>query len=453
MSSRLPLRHHADIGHAYDVLKSGQFDPANIITMVYDDIPTLPQNPFQGTMFNAPSNANGIDVWTNIKDNIDYSGEDVNSENFVKALTGVSVNGRKVINSGPEDNIFIFYSDHGASGIVAMPGRNAPLTVKTLKMTLLDMSLKKKFKNLVFYLEACESGSMFDGWLDEASTLNIWAVTAANPTESSWGWYCPPTAVNGQSFSTCLGDEFSIGWMESVDSFGSSMTLADHYEYLKAKVGLSHVTLYGNRSMGSMTIGEFINAPGYVRPTPALEDGTSSVIEPRALGGIGGLHYLQKSLVDAQEQTQKARETSLAIDSRDIKLATDYTTYMDTKESSLEEKLDAGRTLMNEVRSRLSADLFFSKLVTDYFGAKRAPLVLHTKLSAPAISCGECCEKAYEAIYSASCNGFTDYSLKYAHVFQAICQDSSVHRDIRDIADHLSFKIKSICVNPPRVSF
>lgn len=41
----------------------------------------------------------------------------------------------------------------------------------------------------VFYLEACESGSIFEGLLPEG--LNIYATTASNAEESSWGTYCP----------------------------------------------------------------------------------------------------------------------------------------------------------------------------------------------------------------------------------------------------------------------
>ena len=43
----------------------------------------------------------------------------------------------------------------------------------------------------MFYVEACESGSMFEGLLTDK--LNIYVTTAANAYESSWGTYCPGT--------------------------------------------------------------------------------------------------------------------------------------------------------------------------------------------------------------------------------------------------------------------
>lgn len=73
------------------------------------------------------------------------------------------------------------------------------------------------YKEMVLYIEACESGSMFDGIL--ASNINVYAVTAANPTESSWGTYCyPDDAINGTHINSCLGDLFSVNWMENVEA-------------------------------------------------------------------------------------------------------------------------------------------------------------------------------------------------------------------------------------------
>ena len=44
------------------------------------------------------------------------------------------------------------------------------------------------YKGLVFYLEACESGSMFEGLLP--TDANIYAVSASASHEPSYGTYC-----------------------------------------------------------------------------------------------------------------------------------------------------------------------------------------------------------------------------------------------------------------------
>ena len=49
------------------------------------------------------------------------------------------------------------------------------------------MYTNKQYKEIVFYLEACESGSMFNGLLQ--SNMNIYTTTAANPWQSSYACY------------------------------------------------------------------------------------------------------------------------------------------------------------------------------------------------------------------------------------------------------------------------
>ena len=46
------------------------------------------------------------------------------------------------------------------------------------------------YKELVFYLEACESGSMFQTLPKD---IGVFATTAANAQESSWGYLLLPS--------------------------------------------------------------------------------------------------------------------------------------------------------------------------------------------------------------------------------------------------------------------
>merc|ERR1712070_189173 len=79
-----------------------------------------------------------------------------------------------------------------------------------------------------FYLETCESGSMFQ----DMSIPGVYALSASNPTESSWGSYCGTEAkVNGKSINSCLGDLFSVSWMEDADAFDTTIAaLTDFYK-------------------------------------------------------------------------------------------------------------------------------------------------------------------------------------------------------------------------------
>lgn len=57
----------------------------------------------------------------------------------------------------------INFVDHGGPGLIAFPSEY--LYATTLIPALEQMWSQKMYKKLVFYMEACESGSMFDGLL------------------------------------------------------------------------------------------------------------------------------------------------------------------------------------------------------------------------------------------------------------------------------------------------
>lgn len=118
------------------------------------------------------------------------------------------------------------------------------------------MAQDRRFNKLIFYLEACESGSMF---VNLRKDLNIYAISAADPTESSWGTYCPPDdVVNGFSLGTCLGDEFSVAFLELTDNAEKDMSLQEHFETIRELTKGSHVLQWGDLSYTSETIGKYL---------------------------------------------------------------------------------------------------------------------------------------------------------------------------------------------------
>jgi len=75
---------------------------------------------------------------------------------------------------------------------------------------------QKMYNQLVFYIEACESGSMF---LTLPNTTFIYGTTAANPDESSWATYCPPDDVVGdKEIGACLGDLYTVNWIVDAET-------------------------------------------------------------------------------------------------------------------------------------------------------------------------------------------------------------------------------------------
>ncbi len=172
-------RHQADVFHAYQVLLKKNFDPTKIIVFAYDDIANNVKNQFPGKVYNKPTYGEpGVDVYGGVV--IDYKGADVTPKVFLSVLEGnktavANKGSGKVLEAGPNDNVFMFFSDHGAPNLIAFPSEY--LYADQLLATF--DKIKGKFGKFVFYLETCESGSMF---VKLPKDTKIYAVSAANPT-------------------------------------------------------------------------------------------------------------------------------------------------------------------------------------------------------------------------------------------------------------------------------
>ena len=157
---------------------------------------------------------------------------------------------------------------------------------------------------MVVYIEACESGSMFENILED--NLNIYAVTAANAHESSWGTYCSPDdKVNGKSIGSCLGDLFSVNWLE--DSEKAKMnteTLEDQFKTVQKLTAKSHVLQFGSLTLDTEPLADF-------------QTGTDAVAEQdwwKVLKNKGKMHW------ESFTQEFDERKSTFAVDSRDIKM-------------------------------------------------------------------------------------------------------------------------------------
>jgi len=126
--------------------------------LAYDDIANSQENPFPGKVFNKP---NGEDVYAGC--HIDYTGDSVTPENFLNVLKGdksaISGGNGRVLETNENSKVFVFFTDHGAPGLIAFPSEY--LYADQLNKTFEHMYQNKLYSELVFYLEACESGSMF----------------------------------------------------------------------------------------------------------------------------------------------------------------------------------------------------------------------------------------------------------------------------------------------------
>lgn len=241
-------RHQADVCHAYQILHQNGIPDENIIVMMYDDIATDENNPTPNVIINSPG---GPNVYKGVP--IDYSRDDVNSANFIAVLTGnksavAGIGSGRVINSNSQDHIFVNFVDHGAPGFLCFP--NDELHAKLLEDTLQRMRIARSFNKMVLYVEACESGSMFDEILPDNS--QVFVLTAADPRESSYACYYDKLR------GTYLGDVFSVKWMEDSDIENlTKETLHHQFQLVRSVTNTSHVEEYGDLDLGSLPVSYF----------------------------------------------------------------------------------------------------------------------------------------------------------------------------------------------------
>jgi hypothetical protein len=238
-------RHQADVCHAYQVLHRNGYPDNRIIVMMYDDIAYSKDNPIQGNVINRPG---GPNLYPGVLK--DYTGDQVNPANFLNIIKGIkSTNTTKVLESGPDDDVFVYFADHGGPGLIAFP--NDYLYAHELLDALKTMHDKHMYRTLLFYLEACESGSMFNGILDPG--LNIYATTAATPFESSYACYYD------EFRQAYLGDVYSVNWLENSGIFHvKSESVHDQFEIDRIETKTSTVCEYGNLTVADLPLYRYL---------------------------------------------------------------------------------------------------------------------------------------------------------------------------------------------------
>uniref|UniRef100_A0A7E4WA78 legumain n=1 Tax=Panagrellus redivivus TaxID=6233 RepID=A0A7E4WA78_PANRE len=241
-------RHQSDVSHAYHLLTHHGIQPERIITIMYDDIANNENNPYPGKIFNRP---NGTDVYAGVK--IDYRGNEIDNESVLNVLKGNATGNKgkgtgRVLGSTRKEDVFIYYAGHGDVHVLLL--LDGTLTKHELDNALTHMYENNMYNKMVFYLESCNSGSMFEG-LDE--TRRLYAVTAANSMQSSFATFC----INDQKLP-CLSDEFSATWMFNTETHNIlSETIGDQVDVAIENTKQSHVCTFGDASIRNDTVSEY----------------------------------------------------------------------------------------------------------------------------------------------------------------------------------------------------
>ncbi|WKY09191.1 hypothetical protein Q1695_001952 [Nippostrongylus brasiliensis] len=237
----------ADVAHAYHVLLQHGVPAENIVTMMYDDVAYDPRNPKPGELHNSPS---GPDYRKGMR--VDYRTTSVNKLVFQAVLLGdagmvkLYEGSGRVLGSTKKDNVFIYYSDHGAYNVLGMPA-GSPIYRSDLASFIDHARNLGKFNELSIYIEACESASMLAG-MERAVDVN--GLTASNATEDSYACNC--------AGSICYADQFSYQWMTNSEQQNiMELSVSQQYTDVKRNVRSSTVQMFGSSTVTGVPVGYF----------------------------------------------------------------------------------------------------------------------------------------------------------------------------------------------------
>jgi len=261
-----------------------------------------------------------------------------------------------------------------------------------LQSTFDTMHSKNMYKKLTFYLETCESGSMFEGM----TTPGVYALSASSPTESSWGTYCGSDAmVNGKSIGSCLGDLFSVSWMEDSDVEDlTSETLQQQSDEVTTATSKSKVMQWGDLSFQSDKVSEFQG---------------------------------DKASVGNSSPSKKGESMS----AREVDLKQAYDNY--ARATTSKERLAAGEELQQVIADQLEVEAAFSRFLEILYpgDSDKHHAMRHGKTPANHRDCELATREAF--VQNGKFDAYTGFALQFQRVIVEACADQAANGSNKDL--------------------
>uniref|UniRef100_A0A7S3XWF2 GPI-anchor transamidase n=1 Tax=Heterosigma akashiwo TaxID=2829 RepID=A0A7S3XWF2_HETAK len=126
-----------------------------------DNMPCNARNPRPGEIYNDRSRAlnlygAGVEV--------DYRGDEVTVENFLRLLTGHHPAGTppsKRLATGARSNLLVFLSGHGGDGFLKFQDHEE-ISSEDIADAFEEMNIKERYNEILFITDTCQAGSLAD---------------------------------------------------------------------------------------------------------------------------------------------------------------------------------------------------------------------------------------------------------------------------------------------------
>merc|ERR1712139_282142 len=221
--------------------------------------------------------------------------------------------------------------------------------------------------------------------------------SAASPDESSWGTYCGSDAmVDGKSIGSCLGDLFSVNWMEDSDAADITQeTLDAQYNVVKTKTDKSKVMQWGDVTFTSDKVSEF-------------QGDHASASNGHDLGASG------------------------SVSARQIDLKQAYDRY--TQASSAKERLAAGEELQRVLTEQVEADGAFTRFLEILYpgDSDKHQAMREGKSPAAHRDCEMATREAF--VQHGKFDAYSGFSLQFQRIIVEACAEQAETGSNRDLA-------------------
>jgi phosphatidylinositol glycan class K len=253
-------RHLANVLSLYRTVKRLGIPDSQIILMLPDDMACNPRNSFPGSVFNDKSRL--LDLYDDKGQSdgtgeqkegmggieVDYRGNEVTVENFIRLLTDrwpSSQPASKRLMTDDRSNILIYMTGHGGNEFLKFQDAEE-ISSFDLADAFEQMWEKKRYHELLFMIDTCQANTMYP----EFYTPNIIATGSSAKDQSSYSHHAD------QDVGVAVIDRWTYANLEFLESRLNSTSsdvrlgeLFDYYTFdrVHSEAGVRHDLFPGGR--------------------------------------------------------------------------------------------------------------------------------------------------------------------------------------------------------------
>jgi phosphatidylinositol glycan class K len=252
-------RHLANVLSMYRTVKRLGIPDSQIILMLPDDMACNPRNSFPGTVFNDKSRL--LDLYDDKGQGdgtgeqkegmggieVDYRGNEVTVENFIRLLTDRWPSSQPVskrLMTDDRSNILIYMTGHGGNEFLKFQDAEE-ISSFDLADAFEQMWEKKRYNELLFMIDTCQANTMYPAFY----TPNIIATGSSAKDQSSYSHHAD------QDVGVAVIDRWTytnLEFLESrLNSTSSDVRLGELFDYtferVHSEAGVRHDLFPGGR--------------------------------------------------------------------------------------------------------------------------------------------------------------------------------------------------------------